>query len=174
MYADLAANPSTANTSATVLGSKYNQEALLAERSGDLAGAERLHLQALEIKEKGLGPNAVSTALTRNALGELYFTLGQLEEAEDCLQKALEVRTKAGPPLDAAVTRDNLARIYEAQGKLKEAKDIRLTGAPNTMCCGYYHVCSLLVIYLPRLVSCKCTGTVFPLDRLLQCGRCKV
>lgn len=42
-------------------------------RAGDLQGAERLHLQALEMKEQSLPPSHTSTAITLNALGELYL-----------------------------------------------------------------------------------------------------
>ncbi|RDB29550.1 hypothetical protein Hypma_015534 [Hypsizygus marmoreus] len=157
MYQDFAINPSPAYANATIQGSNLNQQALQAERNGDLQLAERLHLQAIAVKESGLGRNAVSTALSRNALGELYIKMGRLDEAEDNLKKAIAVRNHAGPAFDAAVSRDNLAQLYELRGNFKAAKDIRLSGAPENMSCGFYH----------------CPGQLFRLNQLLRCSQCK-
>lgn len=134
-------NPSAAATSAILRGSQLNNQALEAERDGDLLRAESLHLEAIAIKEKGVDPDAVSTALSRNALGELYIKLGRVDDAEVNLKKAVAIRNHAGPAFDAAVSRENLAQLYEIRENLKLAKETRLYGAPDNLSCGYYHVC---------------------------------
>lgn len=136
-------------TSAILEGSNLNNQALEAERNGDLLAAEQFHLRALELKERHLGPDAVSTALTKNALGELYIKLGKLDEAEGHLKKAVDIRSTAEPAFDAAVSRENLAQLYEIRGKLKEARDTRLLGSPDKMACGYYHVSTALFLTFP-------------------------
>lgn len=150
-------NPSAAATSAILRGSQLNNQALEAERDGDLLRAESLHLEAIAIKEKGVDPDAVSTALSRNALGELYIKLGRVDDAEVNLKKAVAIRNHAGPAFDAAVSRENLAQLYEIRENLKLAKETRLYGAPDNLSCGYYH----------------CPGQMFSLSQLLQCGKCK-
>jgi tetratricopeptide (TPR) repeat protein len=133
-------NPDANAISQLSQGTTLNNLALQAERSGDLLRAENLHLEALTIKERGSGSNPLSTAISQNALGELYIKLGRLDDAETYLKKAIAVRNHAGPAFDAAVSRDNLAQLYELRGDLKQAKEIRLYGAPDHLSCGYYHV----------------------------------
>lgn len=167
----------TINPYATSQGTRLNNLALQAEQSGDLVRAENLHLEALAIKEMGLGPNSLSTAISQNALGELYITLGRLDDAETYLRKAIAIRNHAGPAFDAAVSRENLAQLYELRGDLKQAKEIRLYGAPDHLSCGYYHVnifSSLQLCRLIRLFCGQCTGQIFSLSQLSQCGQCKV
>ncbi|KAF8898753.1 hypothetical protein BD779DRAFT_1485395 [Infundibulicybe gibba] len=149
-------NPGPGVLEASDRGVKLNSEALLAERNGDLALAERLHLQAIEVKEGG--PDKASLAISRNALGELYIKLNRLTEAEDNLRKAIDIRSSiASQAYDAAVSRENLGQLYELKGMLNEAREIRLVGAPDKICCGNYN----------------CPGQTFKMDQLLQCGKCK-
>jgi len=143
-HVETAINPSATFTTAILQGGQLNSQALQAECSGDLVHAEHLYLEAIAIKERGLGPNAISTALSRNALGELYIKLGRLDDAAENLKKAVAVRNHAGPAFDAAVSRENLAQLYEIQQDLKLAKETRLYGAPHNLSCGYYHVCIFL------------------------------
>ncbi|KAG9219669.1 hypothetical protein CCMSSC00406_0006009 [Pleurotus cornucopiae] len=156
-FINVQTNPSPIAAAATMEGIQLNNQALQAERMGNLQEAERLHLRAVEIKEQGVGPNAVTTALSRNGLGELYLKMGRLDEAEDNLNKALEVRKGAGPAFDAAVTRENLAQLYEVRGNMSAAKEMRLAGAPNNIACGNY----------------TCQGQSFSVDKLKVCARCK-
>jgi tetratricopeptide (TPR) repeat protein len=144
-------NPNANATTAIFQGSQLNNQALQAERDGDLFRAESLHLEAIAIKENGVGPNAVSTALSRNALGELYIKLGRMDDAEVNLKKAVAVRNHEGPAFDAAVSRENLAQLYEIRGDLKLAKETRLYGAPDKLSCGHYHVC--IFFYPCRVVG---------------------
>ncbi|KDQ63533.1 hypothetical protein JAAARDRAFT_75870 [Jaapia argillacea MUCL 33604] len=137
-------------------GTSLNNQALQLDREGDLEGALRLHLQALDVKERGYGPDHTATAITRNALGELYMRMGKLDEAEENLKIAIRIRDNRRAAFDAAVSRENLAQLYEMKGNLREAKDIRLSGG-NQLCCSNY----------------TCTGQLFPLPKLSQCAGCK-
>ena len=120
--------------------SQLNNQALILSNRGNYAGAEQLHLQALQMKLDAIGEFNITTALTRNALGELYLEMGRLDEAEDQLRRAVVVRTTSGNVFDAAVSVENLARVYEAKGDLTAALDTRLAYDPSNMVCGNYDV----------------------------------
>jgi tetratricopeptide (TPR) repeat protein len=130
-----------------------NEQALQLSGRGDLHGAVRLHLQAIELKERRLGEDSVSVAISRNALGELYVRMGKYEDAEANLKKAVTIRNAAGPThaFDAAVSRENLAALYETKDKFLEAKELRLQGCPDSIACGNYKVLSLLPLDLDIL-----------------------
>lgn len=61
----------------------------------DYAGAERKHLEALRIKIAATGEDSITVALTKNALGELYLTMGELEKAQPMLEGADAVRSRS-------------------------------------------------------------------------------
>lgn len=108
----------------------------------DWVGAEEWHRKALEAK-LACGLNPVTVGVSYNSLGESLLENGKLEEAEDMLKKALEIRTKLGRGhlFDTAVTRENLAQLYQAMGKPTEANEARLGGeAKGEMCCSNYRV----------------------------------
>jgi hypothetical protein len=89
------------------------------------------------------GANSEGSALTRNAIGELYFRTGRDDDAESMLKKAVSVRERVGTALDAAVSRENLAQVYEHKGNMALAREIRVS-TPNNMVCGNYNVCACL------------------------------
>ncbi|KAI9063088.1 hypothetical protein FKP32DRAFT_1628777 [Trametes sanguinea] len=154
-------NPTPGNAAAVMDGSALQNEALQLERKGDLVGAERAFLQALQVKEAGLGADAVSTALSCNGLGELYLKMGRLDQAEHYLNRALNVRSHAGPAADLAVTRDNLGRLYEAKGDLKAAREIREQGAPDNIACSNYN-CPRMSNKLSNMSRCSaCKAPVY-------------
>lgn len=62
------------------------------KRSGDLAGAEAVHLSSLRLKIESTGENSVQAASTKNALGEVYMLMGKMDEAEKYLVEAYDVR----------------------------------------------------------------------------------
>lgn len=131
-----AINPSPEHASAVLKGTEYNNKALQASRNGDFATAERLHLQAIKVKEAGLGSDAVGTALSYNAIGELYTEMKKLDKAEEYLLKAVAIRNVKGDFFDGAVSRENLAQLEELKGNLSKAKEIRLSGGPDKLACG--------------------------------------
>ncbi|GBE77960.1 hypothetical protein SCP_0108420 [Sparassis crispa] len=147
---------------------RFNNEAQRLSREGDYRGAERLHLRAIALKEQGYGLNHFTTALSWNALGELYIEMGRLDESEDYLKKAVRVRNAAAAEndshaFDAAVSRDNLARIYEMRGDMKQAKATRLSGGQTNLACSNFSVC---YISLSQVFSTE-TGvnySVYPSD----------
>ncbi|KAL6309948.1 hypothetical protein BKA93DRAFT_722400 [Sparassis latifolia] len=141
---------------------RFNNEAQRLSREGDYRGAERLHLRAIALKEQGYGLNHFTTALSWNALGELYIEMGRLDESEDYLKKAVRVRNAAAAEndshaFDAAVSRDNLARIYEMRGDMKQAKATRLSGGQTNLACSNF----------------SCTLQTLTRQQLSQCGGCK-
>ncbi|RYP13725.1 hypothetical protein DL765_006741 [Monosporascus sp. GIB2] len=100
-----------------------SNEAQRAMRLGRLDESIALHLQALDLKLRAYPELSIQTATTFNAPGETYLRAGRLEEAQEPLLKALEVREEQahgvlglGPRLDAAATRGNVAALREAQG----------------------------------------------------------
>ncbi|KAJ8520867.1 hypothetical protein ONZ45_g2356 [Pleurotus djamor] len=144
-------NPSAEETIALNAAIQLNNRALAASNAGDFDLAERLHLEALQKKLSAFGPDAITTALTWNALGELYLEMGKLKQAKENLTLALHVRQKTGPPLDLAVTRDNLGRYYEVQGDMKKSREERMAGkAKGEMICSNY----------------KCPGQFYQLSQL--------
>lgn len=125
--------------------SMYNNQALMLSNQGDLSGAERLHLKALDLKLRGMGPNAFSTSITFNALGELYVTMGRLNDAENNFNRAIKIRDSqpgSNYAFDAAVSRENLAQVYEIRGDLVKAKEIRLSAGKLNIACGHFQVSS--------------------------------
>ncbi|KAF5363519.1 hypothetical protein D9756_000978 [Leucocoprinus leucothites] len=115
---------------------EYNNQALELQKQGDYQGAEKLYLSSLQIKLDALGEDHTTTALSRNALGELYLTMGRLDDAEDQLKRAFRVRKAMGPVMDAAISVENLAQAYEARGDLGKALGMRLSYNTDEMMCG--------------------------------------
>ncbi|KIJ68463.1 hypothetical protein HYDPIDRAFT_106662 [Hydnomerulius pinastri MD-312] len=151
-------SPGSAMNAVSVMqASQLNNQALQLSDQGNLTGAEELHLQALQAKLAALGENNPTTALTRNALGELYLRMGRLDDAEDQLRRAVAVRTTRGTVFDAAVSVENLGRLHEARGNLPEARQARLSYDRNNMVYGNYN----------------CPGQTFRLDQLSNCSACK-
>lgn len=93
---------------ASTIAVAKNNEGNAARARGDLATAERLHLQALQLKIRGFGDESVQPALSYNTLGETYLKMGKLDKVERNLKKALRCATgasTAGSPWGPAATR---------------------------------------------------------------------
>ncbi|KAJ3555797.1 hypothetical protein NP233_g12123 [Leucocoprinus birnbaumii] len=115
-------------------GAGLDDQALSLQKQGDYLGAEKVYLQALQLKLAGAGDDHITTAQTRNGLGELYIIMRKFDEAEDQLKRALAVfKAINSQTLDAPVTIENLAQVYEGKGDLQKALDTRLSGDPNRM-----------------------------------------
>lgn len=95
-------------------------------RLGRYAEAEPLYKRALAIREKVLGPDHLSVAISLDDLGNLYKDLSQLTKAEEYQKRALAMREKALPPdhLDVARSLNNLAEVYRLQARLGEAAQL--------------------------------------------------
>jgi Flp pilus assembly protein TadD len=142
---------------AVLEAAEINNQALSLSRQGNYADAENLHLQALHIKLDAVGENDLTTATTRNALGELYLKMGKITDAEEQLKKAVSVRMRNGPAYDAAVSVKNLGQVHEVKGDFEEARRVRLSHPADIMVCGNY----------------DCPGETFDRSQLLACSRCK-
>ncbi|KAI0724580.1 hypothetical protein C8T65DRAFT_626969 [Cerioporus squamosus] len=168
MFSSTHINPTAGHAHGLTSGVALNNEALRLEAAGDLEGAERMHLRAIEVKEASLGPDNFTTAVSYNGLGELYLTMQRLDKAEEYLNKALRVREHSGPKSDLAVTRDNLAKLYEMKGDLPAAQEMRLRGkADNNIACGNYN-CQKLSNSLSNLSQCTACKSVFYCSRPCQ------
>ncbi|KAH9944360.1 uncharacterized protein BXZ73DRAFT_87274 [Epithele typhae] len=146
---------------------ELNNEAILLERQGDFAGAESKHLQAIRIKEATRGVDSITTAVSYNGLGELYATIGNLDNAEEYLIKAVSVRERFGLKSDLAVTRDNLGRVFEMRGDLNAAEEIRRRGAPSNVACGNFQ-CPKISNAISILSKCTTCKAIFYCSRPCQ------
>jgi tetratricopeptide (TPR) repeat protein len=108
MYARAHINPTPAYSMAMMEAIQYNNEGLALRQSRQYEAAEEKYLKALDLKLRHVGENEITTALSHNALGELYIATNKLEEAERHLQLAVNIRNAEGPTFDAATSRENL------------------------------------------------------------------
>jgi tetratricopeptide (TPR) repeat protein len=126
-----------------------NQAQSLA-RSGDLARAEHLYLQALNIKTKAFGFQSPQVASTLHSLAEIQIRLGKYKEAEQGLREAVSIRVASNKQhdlIEAAKSRELLAQVLETFGNLSAAKNVRLADQPDRIACGnskvHFSVCVL-------------------------------
>jgi len=139
---------------------EINNQALQLEQSGDLAGAEKLYLKALKMKEEAFGRDSIQAALTLNALGEAQLKMKKLDEAEKNLRRAVAIRNANSIlGMDAAVSRENLAQVLEAKGELLQARGMRMVGMPQAVVCGHYDC--------PRTKY-----STLPADQFQWCSQC--
>ena len=105
------------------VGIDLNNLALLNNREGKYAEAERLYGHALAIKEQALGPNHSAVATSLSNLAGLYNSQGKYAEAEPLYRRALEIDGKALGSNHPRVATDlnNLTALYDSQGKFAEA-----------------------------------------------------
>ena len=71
------------------------------------------------------GPNHIDVATSYNNLGLVYQDTGELQQAKDYLQHAMNIRIHVLGPnhIDVATSYNNLGMLYEAMGELEQAKD---------------------------------------------------
>jgi serine/threonine-protein kinase len=104
--------------------SQSNLAAILMHR-GEYEEAERLYLQALGTRRE-LGEPEREIAVNLRSLGVLYFTWGNLDQADRYLKESLEMRQRIYQPdntrVAAALT--SLGRLRHAQGRYDEAQDL--------------------------------------------------
>lgn len=101
-----------------------NGLALVHRSNADYQTAEELHVRALEITERGFGPNHPSVATALNNLAALLQTTGSYTEAKPLLERALAIRREAlgtSHP-DVARSLNNLANNHQAHGDFERAQ----------------------------------------------------
>ena len=94
--------------------------------AGDLNEALSLYAEAQKIYEilKGEPGILYYNAALSNNLAQVYQELGQFEDAEKHLKKALSIiRTIPGAGSEEATTHTNLALLYSGMGRLSEAEE---------------------------------------------------
>ena len=107
--------------------------AVLYKAMGGYAKAEPLLKEALETRQKVLGPEHPDTVRSLNSLAEIYQAMGEYAKAEPLLQEALRIRQKfLGPEdPDAVASVDNLAVLYRAMGDVCQSRTALPGSAPD-------------------------------------------
>jgi len=141
MHINTHINPTPAYAMAMGEAIQNNNEGLALKGRGMYEAAEQKYLRALDLKLTHIGENTITTALSHNALGELYIAMNRLDDAEKHLELAVKIRNADGPSFDAAASRENLATVYEMRGDLKAAKQMRKS--TGKYACGNYDVCPI-------------------------------
>jgi CHAT domain-containing protein/tetratricopeptide (TPR) repeat protein len=90
------------------------------------ADAEPLYKRALAIREKALGPENPSVALSLANLALVYENEGRYADAEPLFKQALAIEEKAlGPEHpDVATSLNNLANVYYYEGRYTDAEPL--------------------------------------------------
>ena len=106
--------------------SAYNGLGVLYMKIGDLSTAEKLFKQALEGREKAVGPDTGLTGEIVNHLGALYTKNGQYDKAEEFLFRALKHLEKATGPdyMTTQLAKHNLGILHLQRNRLGEAEKI--------------------------------------------------
>lgn len=82
-----------------------------------------LYAQSLQILQQSLrvAGDRTDRGQTLNAIGDVYFDLGEYESALDYYQQALALRQSIGDRYGMARTQNNLGRTYSKLGKLSQS-----------------------------------------------------
>jgi len=102
-----------------------NTLAVLHAESGDMEGAER-YLR-VSVARRQNSPPDVSTATVQHNLGRILFRMGRVGEAEECLLKALDLRSQLLGTRHPAtrLTLDAYESLLKSTGRKAEARQIR-------------------------------------------------
>jgi len=128
-------NPSADQTKDINSAITLNNEAGFLSRTGDLAGAEKKHLEALAIKIRSLGEDSIGVALTKNSLEELYLPMEGLDDT----QKIFDYEDRQ-PSFSIHLPDSLLNPTYEHTHKLDSSaastslvhqENVRITGQPG-------------------------------------------
>ena len=100
-----------------------NQAGCYLREQAHFREAEPLLQQALEIREKKLGPGHLDTAQSLDNLAKLYFDQYQYTEAERLYKQALEIREKKLDPEDPEIAKNlnRLALTYWYESKYEKS-----------------------------------------------------
>ncbi|KAI0532372.1 hypothetical protein GGR58DRAFT_490551 [Xylaria digitata] len=120
-----------------------------------------LHREALTLKLQAYPESSVQVAVTYNGMGEAFLRAGRLDEDDEVLSKALEVRERDGTYMDAATTRENVGALREAQNRFQDARDVRLRGAEKGMVCSNEHCLKTIMVPRSQLSTCAACRAPF-------------
>jgi len=124
------------------LAATLNELGNVSGYKGDVAGAERLYRESLDIRLRTLGANDGDVARSTNNLANIAFQRGRYEEAVRLYTAAVSSLKNVGPPADVALPLLNLGGALLREGKhpeaiivLRESVDIavRHVGVENRM-----------------------------------------
>lgn len=120
-------------------------------RLGEYDAAERLVKRRLELA----APGSADEARAWNNYGLIWFFRGELDRAEECLKRALEMDRALGNEEGVARDLGNLSLVPEARGELDEAERLNLEALAVAERVGYRAVvasrlCNLGEIALAR------------------------
>jgi len=115
---------STQAAASAQLATALMVQALCHKRLVQVAQAERLYRQAIDIYEKVQGPSGRDLAIAIDNLASLYMEHGRLAEAEQLRLRALDIfKTTLGSASPHVVTAlQNLAVLYQYQERFGEAQ----------------------------------------------------
>lgn len=107
------------------LASALDGRANAVKQRGDIPAAIELAEEALRLRERSFGPDALPIAQSLNNLGLLYVRVHDHEAARPLLERAVAIRERTlGPDHpDLASTLQTLGYFYSSQGLLAEARD---------------------------------------------------
>jgi tetratricopeptide (TPR) repeat protein len=91
---------------------------------GEYAKAEPLYQEALQIRQKVLGPENPDTALSLDNLASLFRHMGEYAKAEPLDQEALQIFQEVSGPEhpDTAISLNNLALLEFDLGRVDEVE----------------------------------------------------
>lgn len=100
-----------------------NRGILLGDMGRDEEAVEVLQ-RALEIRERVLGHDNVTTAVTMGALANVFNHLGRFDRAESLYAGELSIRQRLLPPdhMDVALSLENLAGVVSSRGDYPRAR----------------------------------------------------
>ncbi len=95
----------------------------LFQTTGNLAGAEKWYLEAVDIRGKVLGKENSDYAVSLKNLGYTYYFLGNYEKMEPLFLEIREIREKISgkESIDYSNSLDNLGLLYNTTGRSEEA-----------------------------------------------------
>lgn len=88
------------------------------------AQAERLLLEALQLREEELGPGSERVSAILNNLGNLYYDMERFADSERVQKRSLLIKQRLLGPEHPYVAKslNNLANVYMEEGRLDEAE----------------------------------------------------
>jgi tetratricopeptide (TPR) repeat protein len=106
---------------------EFNKYAWVFSEAGYLVEAEKLEVQAMEMRKRVLGEDHPFTLTSMNNLASALSNRGRYKEAERLEVQVMETRKRLFGPehLDTITSMANLALTYQEQGRYNEAEKLQ-------------------------------------------------